>query len=410
VFQLGAFQSYIQNQNDLRRALVEQKKEYSKQYNLYSEAYDAQIKAQEEQKQATIGSLYGSAYEMMAAGATADEIRDYMVNSGANSDYVNEAMNRLSGQEETLRNQFISAGVKAAQNIFMKEVEDDDGNKSTVNTFTGSNADIEAIRQYFRGTAYEKDTEQIINQLQNEKKSSDIALYDDIFKQAKTDIENGNVNYSVNQLVSLYQQAPDSVRRRKINNLAVRQISKICNDQTAFNNAYAFVGVDKATWDGYDDGDKMLNVLSAIGEINKAGLISDEHTQEYFNQWAENQIATIEINEDLIAFEEQVEDFSNKGYISNGDKLVNKAKQKLQEFDNTETTAGGAVADFFDGFFITPSERTTKSNQQSQKKAKPTIESATFVQEPAGDLFNKYANPTVKGTGKKSYVPTPGMN
>lgn len=380
VFQLGAYQSYIQGQNDLYKALVKQKNELRQQYNQYSDTYDANakadtanaynfglnmynganadevrrqltaqgydasivdtavanlealdknslptVKAAEEEK----GRLYETAYAMMEEGSTAQEVRDYMIKSGANADYVNEVMTRLSDKESLFTDKAISAGVAAVKELFMREIEDADGNKSTTNVFKGSNDDIETVRQALRGSKYEKYTDQIIDQLKIDKHNQTAAQYDDLIAEMNSNIDSDTALYSASDIKQIYSSAPIK-KQKEIAAVATKQADKVLNDQTAFSNAYAFVGVDKATWDQTDDGDKMLMVLDRIGGLKNTGAISSETSDKYFREWVEDQMVQIERQEDRDALVEQIQTFADKGYISSADEL-----KKLVE--NTST-------------------------------------------------------------------------
>lgn len=390
VFQLGAYQSYIQGQNDLYKALVKQKNELRQQYKQYTDTYEANakadtanaynfglnmynganadevrrqltaqgydasivdtavanlealdknslptVKAAEEEK----GRLYETAYAMMEEGSTAQEVRDYMIKSGVNADYVNEVMTRLSDKESQFTDKAISAGVAAVKELFMREIEDADGNKSTTNVFKGSNDDIETVRQALRGSKYEKYTDQIIDQLKIDKHNQTAAQYDDLIAEMNSNIDSDTALYSASDIKQIYSSAPIK-KQKEIAAVATKQADKILNDQTAFSNAYAFVGVDKATWDQTDDGDKMLLVLDKIGELKNAGAMSDKDATKLFNEWATMQIVDITRHSDIIAFAAQVNEFANKGYISNSSELITKAEKKLnptvEEHDSGE--------------------------------------------------------------------------
>lgn len=422
VFQLGAYQSYIQGQNDLYKAWVKQKNELRQQYKQYTDTYEANakadtanaynfglnmynganadevrrqltaqgydasivdtavanlealdknslptVKAAEEEK----GRLYETAYAMMEEGSTAQEVRDYMINSGVNSDYVNEVMTRLSDKESLFTDKAISAGVAAVKELFMREVEDADGNKSTTNVFKGSNDDIETVRQALRGSKYEKYTDQIIDQLKIDKHNQTAAQYDDLIAEMNSNIDSDTALYSASDIEQIYSSAPIK-KQKEIAAVATKQADKILNDQTAFSNAYAFVGVDKATWDQTDDGDKMLMVLDRIGGLKNAGAISSETTDKYFREWVEDQMVQIERQEDRDALVEQIQTFADKGYIGNANKLINLVTGKRE--NNTDDTG--------------PIKTESPSSSTSQN-------------------FDKFANPTI--TPPPSYDPSKSL-
>jgi hypothetical protein len=147
-------------------------------------------------------------------------------------------------------------------------------------------------------------------------------------------IDSGTALYSASDIAQLYRSAPVA-KKNEIIKVATKQADKVLNDQTAFSNAYAFVGVDKATWDQTDDGDKMLLVLDKIGELKKANAIPAKTAEQYFNEWAEEQINGIARQEDFDAFKEQVKEFSNKGYFSDSE-LIEKANRKIEQIQNIE--------------------------------------------------------------------------
>ncbi len=414
VFQLGAYQSYIQGQNDLYKAWVKQKNELRQQYKQYTDTYEANakadtanaynfglnmynganadevrrqltaqgydasivdtavanlealdknslptVKAAEEEK----GRLYETAYAMMEEGSTAQEVRDYMINSGVNADYVNEVMTRLSDKESLFTDKAISAGVAAVKELFMREVEDADGNKSTTNVFKGSNDDIETVRQALRGSKYEKYTDQIIDQLKIDKHNQTAAQYDDLI----ADINSGTA-YSASDYAQIYRSAPIK-KQAAMTEAITKQVDNLVNDQTAFDNAYTFVGVDKATWDQADDGAKMISILSRIGDLKNTGAISSETTDKYFREWVEDQMVQIERQEDRDALVEQIQTFADKGYIGNANKLINLVTGKRE--NNTDDTG--------------PIKTESPSSSTSQN-------------------FDKFANPTI--TPPPSYDPS----
>jgi hypothetical protein len=401
VFQLGAYQSYIQGQNDLYKALVKQKNELRQQYNQYSDTYDANakadsanaynfglnmynganadevrrqltaqgydasivdtavanlealdknslptVKAAEEEK----GRLYETAYAMMEEGSTAQEVRDYMIKSGVNADYVNEVMTRLSDKESLFTDKAISAGVAAVKELFMREIEDADGNKSTTNVFKGSNDDIETVRQALRGSKYEKYTDQIIDQLKIDKHNQTVAQYDDLI----ADINSGTA-YSASDYAQAYRSAPIK-KQAEMTEAITKQVDNLVNDQTAFDNAYTFVGVDKATWDQTDDGGKMISVLSRIGDLKNTGAISSETADKYFREWGKDQVAALERDEDYQAFKEQLDDFGTRGYMSDElYRLISDAAYAKYETIQNNSGSGFVkeAKEFFDGFFVT---------------------------------------------------------
>lgn len=402
VFQLGAYQSYIQGQNDLYKALVKQKNELRQQYKQYTDTYEANakadtanaynfglnmynganadevrrqltaqgydasivdtavanlealdknslptVKAAEEEK----GRLYETAYAMMEEGSTAQEVRDYMIKSGVNADYVNEVMTRLSDKESLFTDKAISAGVAAVKELFMREIEDADGNKSTTNVFKGSNDDIETVRQALRGSKYEKYTDQIIDQLKIDKHNQTAAQYDDLI----ADINSGTA-YSASDYAQIYRSAPIK-KQAAMTEAITKQVDNLVNDQTAFDNAYTFVGVDKATWDQADDGAKMISILSRIGDLKNTGAISSETADKYFREWGKDQLAALERDEDYQALKEQLDDFGTRGYMSDElYRLISDAAYAKHETIQNNSGSGFAkeAKEFFDGFFVTP--------------------------------------------------------
>lgn len=406
VFQLGAYQSYIQGQNDLYKAWVKQKNELRQQYKQYTDTYEANakadtanaynfglnmynganadevrrqltaqgydasivdtavanlealdknslptVKAAEEEK----GRLYETAYAMMEEGSTAQEVRDYMINSGVNADYVNEVMTRLSDKESLFTDKAISAGVAAVKELFMREIEDADGNKSTTNVFKGSKEDIETVKQTLRGSKYEKYADQIIRQLILDKDKQTAAQFDDLSAEMNNNIDSGTAIYNASDIAQLYRSAPVA-KKNKIIEVATKQADKVLNDQTAFSNAYAFVGVDKATWDQTDDGNKMLLVLDRIGELKNANAIPAKIAEQYFREWGKDQVAALEKAEDYQAFKEELDDFGTKGYMSDElYRLISDAAYAKYETIQNNSGSGFAeeAKEFFDGFFVT---------------------------------------------------------
>jgi hypothetical protein len=245
----------------------------------------------------------------------------------------------------------------------MREIEDADGNKSTTNVFKGSKEDIETVRQALRGSKYEKYTDQIIDQLKIDKHNQTAAQYDDLI----ADINSGTA-YSASDYAQAYRSAPIK-KQAAMMEAITKQVDNLVNDQTAFDNAYTFVGVDKATWDQTDDGNKMLTVLDKIGGLKNAGAISSETTDKYFREWVEDQMVQIERQEDRDALVEQIQTFADKGYIGNANKLINLVTGKRE--NNTDDTG--------------PIKTESPSSSTSQN-------------------FDKFANPTI--TPPPSYDPS----
>jgi hypothetical protein len=266
---------------------------------------------------------------MMEEGSTAQEVRDYMINSGVNADYVNEVMTRLSDKESQFTDKVISAGVAAVKELFMREIEDADGNKSTTNVFTGSKEDIETVKQTLRGSKYEKYADQIIRQLILDKDKQTAAQFDDLSAEMNNNIDSGTAIYNASDIAQLYRSAPVA-KKNKIIEVATKQADKVLNDQTAFSNAYAFVGVDKATWDQNDDGSKMLAVLDRIGGLKNAGAISAKTADQYFKEWLDGQIDQVENENDIEVLKTQTQEFANKGYISNVANLMDRLDSQYE--------------------------------------------------------------------------------
>lgn len=88
IYQLGAFSEHIQAQNDLRLAIIDKKKQYSKLYNDYSNEWDRNYKTD-----------YGNAYNTglsMYTGQNIDAVSQQLTSQGYDASIVEQVVSSLS--------------------------------------------------------------------------------------------------------------------------------------------------------------------------------------------------------------------------------------------------------------------------------------------------------------------------
>lgn len=91
IYQLGAYNSYLQSQNDLAARHIAEKKRLRQEYNAYSQTYDANAKAD-----------YANAHNLGLQyydGTNADYVRQILTNQGYDQSIIDQAMNTLSGYD-----------------------------------------------------------------------------------------------------------------------------------------------------------------------------------------------------------------------------------------------------------------------------------------------------------------------
>lgn len=91
IYQLGAYNSYLQSQNALAAQNIAAKKQLRQEYNTYSQTYDANAKAD-----------YGNAHNLGLQyydGTNADYVRQILTNQGYDQSIIDQAMNTLSGYD-----------------------------------------------------------------------------------------------------------------------------------------------------------------------------------------------------------------------------------------------------------------------------------------------------------------------
>lgn len=342
VYQLGAFQNYTQAQNDLHNALIEKKKARQAEYNAYSDEYDAALKAEEhafnlqeeakaQQKQQILSELY-SKYVGSYSPKQANTVRADLAALGY-GDYADELLGNLdntyNSMAETDRPDYFNAKQVAA-GIELEVLKDSEGN---LIPYTGSADQKALVKKYLEANGIGDQTNAVLAELAQNHYDNSLTTYD----QTLTAAQNGDVSVSASayadEMKSIQNNADWNERQKtilsaKLRKSALAEINTIING-TDLNDAYAFCGVDKATWDAKDDGDKMLMILDRIGGLKNAGVLSAPKVDIYFKEWADSQIENIEKEEDYQAFKEQVEDFVNKGYFSIPNMLIEKAHEKI---------------------------------------------------------------------------------
>lgn len=342
VYQLGAYQNYTKAQNDLYNDLIDRKKALRTEYNAYSDSYDSALKAEEQaynaeqeakaqQKQQILGELY-SKYVGSYTPANANTVRADLAALGY-GDYADEIIanldNTYNSLAETDRPDYFNAKQVAA-GIELEVFKDSEGN---LIPYTGSADQRALVKKYLEANGMGDKTDTVLAELAQNHYDNSLTTYD----QTLTAAQNGDVSVSASayadEMKSIQNNADWNERQKadlsaKLRKSALAEINTIING-TDLNDAYAFCGVDKATWDAKDDGDKMLMILDRIGGLKNAGVLSAPKVDIYFKEWADSQIENIEKEEDYQAFKEQVEDFANKGYISIPNMLIEKAHEKI---------------------------------------------------------------------------------
>lgn len=91
IYQLGAYNSYLQSQNELAAQNIAAKKQLRQEYNTYSQTYDNNAKAD-----------YANAHNLGLQyydGTNADYVRQILTNQGYDQSIIDQAMNTLSGYD-----------------------------------------------------------------------------------------------------------------------------------------------------------------------------------------------------------------------------------------------------------------------------------------------------------------------
>lgn len=149
IYQLGAYNSYLQSQNALAAQNIAAKKQLRQEYNTYSQTYDNNAKAD-----------YGNAHNLGLQyydGTNADYVRQILTNQGYDQSIIDQAMNTLSGYDinalPTIKQR---AADKAAETeAFNNAVAEGYAKVLENGMYTGTNGD--ELKQRLENLGYSED-------------------------------------------------------------------------------------------------------------------------------------------------------------------------------------------------------------------------------------------------------------
>ena len=409
IFQLGAFNSYLQSENDLAARRIEQMREYRNQYSQYEQGwqsgYDTDV--------ATAHNLGLQYYD----GTNGEYVSQILKNQGFSQDVINKTLTTLGTYDvnalPTIKqriadeqakteanNKAITEGYawaldngawtgnnadqlkqrlinldyteeQAAEIIkrlesdgSAKEIENNVINEAYASYVEGYTPDTaERIRNELKGTRAEPYTDEILAKLYDnyqltpenqrpgyvdmnqvraiaekslidsqgtlhnydgsaeQKRLIELALdsaglgdyydeiigeYDDKLVSGLSVDKNGEFNgditsVSLEGVFNAYKNtgavsgADDRERYRKEAEAAV---IKALDDETTLANAYNLVGIDRTTWSGMSDWERLNSVMNAAGDYSKQGLLD----KSFFNELAAAMINSNFDDSDFVAY------------------------------------------------------------------------------------------------------------
>ena len=330
IYQLGAFNSYLQQQNQIANERIAAKKKYKQEYNtLYQQNQDA-LKLDN----ANAYNLGLSLYD----GKNIDFVRQQLTQQGYDAGVVEQAVQSLAAldvntlpvvqKQNAARNEKIKNAVEywlqngydsneadSVRSLYATQEDwdqaDIDKLISQLNAYSdttdnalveeglaafyaanpnfvydGSEAAKERVRQMLAGTEFAGKEDAIIKKFDADMKASLEAPGKDILagdhKAGSTLITDDTLN----AWQAMIDNAPEEEKEAKRNEIQAaigKEIDNVLNSDTKMKDLYNFAGYSKAEWDELDLETQSDEITQAVLKYRQEGFVSNEKFKEYYN-------------------------------------------------------------------------------------------------------------------------------
>jgi hypothetical protein len=349
IYQLGAFNSYLQQQNQIANERIAARKKYKQEYNaLYQQNQDA-LKLDN----ANAYNLGLSLYD----GENIDFVRQQLTQQGYDASVVEQAVQSLAAldvntlpvvKEQLAANEadINEAAAKLAESYTaeneagIRQLYTEWANVMMPNGKTKLDALIEKLNGYVSAFAPSEDelvsegavvfgeiydgTEFSKNQIEQMLELPEYSKYKNVYYKIIKRMEENKNKATVARTNDL----------KKALGISGEDTTLTANDiEQAFKDGYKLVGMSQEKWNDMDEADKTLALIHQVGEETKSGNITSTDAAEIYNRWIQetsDYIWSLDGEERPDAYDdfiEQLEEMVELGYIDDAAGAINAFKE-----------------------------------------------------------------------------------